>query len=279
MGWKKKLAIISVLGVVALAMLFIFVLAIVFFAVAAQPTQEAVPQIMQTEIQSIDCATVVQNLSCYNEEISKLSRNRVNLGNMTFQIVGEKCGLGGMTEEDVGLCVFYYPLYCDNIQPDNLEVRKATAQATKNVPGSYSLDQVIATYAWVKENVQYLNVPLDKHEPFEPDETLYVGSGDCKNQAVLLASMVSSLSGNTRIVIVPECEHAYAQVYVGDTSTDIQKLAGSISEHYLFQQGYVYAQKDSKGTWLTLDPAGANYPGAVLPACQKATKQYVITKC
>jgi len=238
------------------------------------------PQTTNTgQTKSIDCAKAVQNLECYNKIADEFKKNGTNLGNMEFEIIGERCGFSGLTKEDVEICSFFYPAYCNKIQPNDLEVRKKVTEAARQHAGMFSLDQVIDSYNWVKDNISYLNVPLDKAEPYAPATTLYVGSGDCKNQAVLIASMIEAMGGKSRILIVPDCQHAYAQYYVGDESVDTQKLADSIGERYPFLQGFVHTQKDNKETWLTLDPAGANYAGGLHPDCLKATKQYVITKC
>ncbi len=185
----------------------------------------------------------------------------------------------GITQEDVQICVSFYPHYCNKIQPLNIEVKKAVTQAAKKDAGSYSLNQIIDAYKWVKDNIIYLNVPLDQADPLNPQDTLYIGSGDCKNQAVVIASMVEAIKGSSRIVIMPECEHAFAQVYLGDSNYDVANLANIIGQTYPSLQGYVFAQKFFNETWLTLDPAGANYPGGVLSQCLDATTQYVITKC
>lgn len=128
-----------------------------------------------------------------------------------------------------------YPnkIYCSKIDPYSLEVRKAASEAVKAHPGSYSIDQLLDIYDWVKKNVNYLNVPVSlPSTPYSPSETLATRSGDCKNQAVLIASMVESIGGTARVVAQPSCEHAYAIVYFANDSEDIQHYINTISNHY-----------------------------------------------
>ena len=216
----------------------------------------------QGTVTTIDCA-VVANAVIY-------SQSHRNQPPVVMQ---------GVTQDDIQNCLFYQQNYCNKIKSDNIEVLKAVSQATKNDAGAYSLDQVIDSYKWTKENIHYLNVPLDEMAPRNPEDTIAIGSGDCKNMAILLASFVESIGGASRIIIVPQCTHAFAQVYIGDSNVDTQKLAISVASRYPGIQTETFTQKQDGKTWMALDAAGANYAGAVLPECQAATKEYIVTKC
>ncbi|GEM_PF-3598418 len=177
-------------------------------------------------------------------------------------------------------CKFLVPNYCNKITPTDLEVRKAASEATRQHAGSYSLIQLLDIYDWVKQNINYLNVPFDMAAPYSPNETLYTKSGDCKNQALLIASMVESIGGTARIVVVPSCQHAYAEVFFGglEQGNTINQI---IAQHYnQYQNKKILWQGSSDGLWLIFDTAGSNFVGETIDVCmnQTATKLYIY-KC
>jgi hypothetical protein len=150
---------------------------------------------------------------------------------------------------------FYQETYCKKIDPYNIEVKKAATEAIKDHPGEYSVDQLLDIYDWVKKNVQYLNVPVSlPATPYSPQETLAAKSGDCKNQAVLIASMVESIGGTAEVVGQPSCEHAYAIVYFAKKTSDLQVSIDQISDHYFPCKGGFICDKRC---WSYPSDAGA----------------------
>lgn len=122
-------------------------------------------------------------------------------------------------------------IYCPKIDPYNIEVRKAASEAVRAHPGDYSIDQLLDIYDWIQSNVNYLNVPVDlPATPYSPPETLATKSGDCKNQAVLIASMIKSIGGDARVVIEPSCTHAYTIVSFPNKSPE--ESIDKITNHY-----------------------------------------------
>lgn len=173
----------------------------------------------------------------------------------------------------------YFGLYCDKINPYDLDVRKAASDAVRRHPGSYSIDQLLDIYDWVKENIIYLNVPVTlPSTPYSPSETLATKSGDCKNQAVLIASMIESIGGTAKVVINPECKHTYAIVYFAKPNTDMSNSAKVIANHYN-ENVYVRWYTLNQGIWMIFDPAGGAYPGDTLSECWNSKTIYLITSC
>jgi len=171
----------------------------------------------------------------------------------------------------------YYGDYCDKIDPYNLDVRMAASTAKRNHPGSYNIDQLLDIYDWVRENIAYQNVPLGGI-PYPPSETLMTQSGDCKNQAVLIASMVEAIGGDAKVVLDPSCEHSYAIVRFGPADMDMQGFVDTISAHY---GHYVYVEwfTSENSNWVKFDPAGGAYPGNTLPECSGERTVYFVTSC
>ncbi|MDO8554624.1 MAG: transglutaminase-like domain-containing protein [Candidatus Micrarchaeota archaeon] len=170
----------------------------------------------------------------------------------------------------------YLSAYCTKIDPYDLSVRKAAADAIRKDPGSYSFDQLFDIYDWVKENIIYQNVPL-AGIPYPSSETLITKSGDCKNQAVLIASMVNSIGGTSKVVADPACVHAYAIVYFGSTK-DLSSFTNAVTNHYGSDVSINYFTLED-GIWVIFDPAGGSYPGDTLPACSGDRTAYFITSC
>lgn len=171
----------------------------------------------------------------------------------------------------------YYGAYCDKIDPYNLEVRKASALAIKNDPGSYNINQLLDIYDWVKKNIEYQSV-TSPNIPYPPSETLTTSSGDCKNQAVLIASMVESIGGTSKVVADPSCDHAYALVYASNQSQDMQGIADTIGQHYNKQLNIQWIIMGNEN-WLIFDPAGGLYPGNTLPECSGNRTAYYVDSC
>lgn len=171
----------------------------------------------------------------------------------------------------------YYGAYCDKINQYDLNVRNAAAEAIRNHPGGYGLAQLLDIYDWIKANIIYQSVPLTG-TPYSPSETLYTKSGDCKNQAVLIASMVGSIGGTSKVVIDPTCSHAYAIVYFGSIDRK-DEFIQAIANHY--GSGYTYVKYfyQNSGIWVIFDPAGGNYVGDTLAECSGNRTVYYVTSC
>ena len=180
-------------------------------------------------------------------------------------------------------CDDYLEAYCGRIMPKDLEVRVATSQAIAKHPGAFSINQILDIYDWVHTNVFYQNVPVDlSYQPYPPSETLQTKSGDCKNQAVLIASMIESIGGSARILLIPDCEHAYAEVYMGNNSADIKKITTAIRAHYPQASGKDinwHTSKNNTEYWFILDTAGGSFPGETIPECFDAEQTFVVYNC
>lgn len=171
----------------------------------------------------------------------------------------------------------YYEAFCDKIDPYDLQVRRAASEAVRPHPGEYDVNQLFDIYDWVKDNINYQNVPLGGI-PYHPAETLDTQSGDCKNQAVLIASMVRAIGGNAKVVVDPSCSHAYSIVYFGESGSDTNWFTDAVEDHYGSNiEVHYFTNQD--GIWMVFDPAGGNYPGNTLPACSGPRTVSYITSC
>jgi len=197
---------------------------------------------------------------------------------------------------------FWENKFCNKINPYNLEVRKAASEAIPAAhQGAYSYVQLIDIYSWVKKNIKYLNVPFDSYASYDPEEVIITKSGDCKNQAVLLASMIESIGGKANVIINQDCAHAYVEVHFGNLSEDALKrsILLNLWEETGRTQNLTPAQTQSyaadfnnalknikinyytreDGVWAVFDPAGSYLVGSLHPACEGTTNYYRISSC
>lgn len=181
----------------------------------------------------------------------------------------------------------YYGSYCDKINPYDLSVREAVSEAIKKHPGRYSVDQLFDIFDWVKANVRYQNVPLGGI-PYPAAETLVTKSGDCKNQAVLVTSMIRAIGGTAKVVADPGCSHAYAMVYAGSSEAELRNLSRAIASHYgsnasvdyfKYNNGTVSYLVYNNSMWIIFDTAAGNYPGTTLKNCSGNRTLHMITSC
>lgn len=180
-------------------------------------------------------------------------------------------------------CDSFMKVYCDKFTPIDLDVRKAASEAISGHPGPVSINQLLDIYDWVRKNVFYQNVPADLGRPYYPSETLATRSGDCKNQAVLMASMVEAIGGSASVRIVPDCNHAFAYAYVGNES-GLDMMVKAIRSRYPDAKNatlsYRYDNNSGKMEyWMIFDTAGAWYPGNTIDKCLNASQRFDIYDC
>lgn len=181
-------------------------------------------------------------------------------------------------------CKEFSQVYCDKFTSTDLSVREAASEAISKHPGPFSVNQVLDVYDWVHNNVFYQNVPVNlTYQPYYPNETLDTGSGDCKNQAVLIASMIEAIGGSARVLLIPGCGHAFPEVYVGNMS-EINITADAVWAHYPQASGQEIrwdnsGKKNGEENWFIMDTAGGNFPGQTIEDCYNASQIFMMYDC
>lgn len=184
-------------------------------------------------------------------------------------------------------CKSFQDAYCDKFVPTDIDVRTAASEAIANHPGAFSVNQLLDIYDWVHANVAYQNVPVNlTYQPYPAKETLVTKSGDCKNQAVLIASMVEAIGGSARVLLIPGCVHAFAEVYLGNDE-DVEAINEAIYEHYAitneeYQSIKWHTSINSKNeteNWFIFDTAGGRFPGQTIEGCFDAEQTFEIHNC
>ncbi|NYZ79086.1 transglutaminase domain-containing protein, partial [Candidatus Micrarchaeota archaeon] len=185
-------------------------------------------------------------------------------------------------KENYSPCKEFLTVYCDKFDSSDIIVREAASEAISNHPGEFSVNQLLDIYDWVHTNVFYQNVPVNlTYQPYYPNETIRVGSGDCKNQAVVIASMVGAIGGTARVLLIPGCSHAFAEVYLGN-GTDLNVTKNAVWAHYPQAAGQTvnwHYDNTSNETWFIFDTAGGNFPGQTIKECLNASQTFAIYDC
>lgn len=146
----------------------------------------------------------------------------------------------------------------EKIDPYDIEVRKMAAVSAKKYPGKYNIYQICSLFDDTKNNIQYISDPRGRDIWSPPCDTLNVEAGDCDDYAILLASLVESIGGTTRIYLTDT--HAFAAVYIGNKE-NTGEIVEAIGNYY--GSVPVYYTTDEYGSWLMLDPTSNVYPGGL----------------
>jgi hypothetical protein len=85
-------------------------------------------------------------------------------------------------------------------------------------------------------------------------------AGDCEDYALLLSSMVARAGGTARVYLT--IDHAFAAVYVGNTSMDLADATDDVRAYYGTDVN-VHAFSDELGYWMVADPLGSFYMGGL----------------
>ena len=158
-----------------------------------------------------------------------------------------------------------------NLDLGNLFVEQTAVTIAKDYPGDYNLNQISEVYDAMRKGWYYYSDPSYKDEYKSANRSLQdgkisnsIGMGDCDDFAILMASLLESLQGSTRIVFSYDQDsrlnHAYAEVYLGKKSDPrADELIGWFKDEY--SQPEIPGQTvTDDGVWLNLDYNGT-YPG------------------
>ncbi len=146
----------------------------------------------------------------------------------------------------------------EKVDPYDIKVRKMAAVSAKQYPGKYNIYQICSLFDDTKNNIQYISDPRGRDVWSPPCDTLEVEAGDCDDYAILLASLVESIGGTSRIYLTDT--HAFTAVYIGDEE-NTENIIEAIGNYY--GPVPVYYTTDEYGSWLMLDPTSNVYPGGL----------------
>ncbi len=162
------------------------------------------------------------------------------------------------------------PQYYDRINAlVNFSVTASIAQdVLDRFPGGYSILKVVGGYEWVRRNIEYVADDEDYWQ--SANETISRGTGDCEDQAILLASLIGEIGGNARVNIIEG--HAFPTVFIGNNASVIPSVRASIASYYWVNETdfHLTYLTDESGVWLVIDPVGVPFAGG-LPSLSAPT--------
>jgi len=125
--------------------------------------------------------------------------------------------------------------------------------------GGFNLAQACDLWENVYRTWTYVDDPRGS-EYFSPaSRTIALGmKGDCDDFAIVVAAMIESVGGSSRIVTAQNGTggHAYPELYIGDNSTRFDAAAAYIRQRYHITDVGCHITEDADGTrhyWLNLD--------------------------
>lgn len=151
----------------------------------------------------------------------------------------------------------YYERVNQLVDFGSVKVAGAAGNATAGLGTGYNIGKVCAIFDYLDSNIVYTEDPGgDKW--YSPDQTLNSLKGDCEDYAMLITAMVDDIGGTSRVYLTKD--HAFAAVYVGNTSAEFQAARAGIRAYY-GTDVQVHAMVDETGYWLNVDPLGSFYAG------------------
>lgn len=163
------------------------------------------------------------------------------------------------------------------VEPENPLVRNEAVALVARYPGDYTIDQISLIYAYLKDDWRYVRDPRGIDYYMYANETLKVGekadcvgAGDCDDFAILMAALVESIGGTTRIVLAHNNStggHSFTEVYLGRLSGEeshVTEVINWLKMSFKINKVYTHIDKDTKDVWLNLD-WGADEKGSAHP--------------
>jgi len=153
---------------------------------------------------------------------------------------------------------------------ENAITRNFALDLAAQYPGEFSISQVCKIYDHLYKHWKYVSDPRMLDYFSDASMTIINDlTGDCDDFAILMATVIESIGGKTRISFAygPEGAHAFTEVYFKE---DPQALYDQINYHfqgffeYLFGYPKVeemnYKNAVDGGIWVNLDYS-SKYPG------------------
>jgi hypothetical protein len=200
---------------------------------------------------------------------------------LAFPITGGGNTPLGTKEKNVGVLKMVFD---SRVEPENPVVHEEALLLTAKYPGDLTIDQICSIYHYLKNGENLLKGWSYKRDPRGSDyfnyanSSLrlgkaggYAGAGDCDDFAILMAALIESIGGTTRIILAnneTKGGHAYAEVYIGQlnaTESQVEDIIYWLKGKFNTGKIYTHIDTDTKDVWLNLDwgadEEGNTHPG------------------
>jgi hypothetical protein len=146
----------------------------------------------------------------------------------------------------------------------NRRVRDEAHGLTLDYPGDGTIDQICSIYDYMVGNWRYVRDSRGieefqySNQSLEYGEGKFSGQGDCDDFSILLASLIESIGGTSRIVLAygPMGGHAYTEVYmgkIGGPESDVQRMLAWLRKNYGMEGINTHTDLVTGDVWLNLD--------------------------
>jgi PKD repeat protein len=158
----------------------------------------------------------------------------------------------------------------------NSRVRDEGHSLILEYAGDGTINQICSIYEHMVGNWSYARDTRGIEEFQYSNQSLeygrgkFSGQGDCDDFSILMASLIESIGGTSRIVLAygPNGGHAYTEVYlgkVGGPESDVGRMIGWLRKNYKVKEINTHTDLKTDDVWLNLDwwrePGGAKHPG------------------
>lgn len=153
----------------------------------------------------------------------------------------------------------------DSMDYESPITRKFYLSLASKSPGSYNIGQISAIYSYIYSNWKYVNDPLSREYFSKASESIENNlTGDCDDFAILMATCIQGIGGESRIVFAENSsgKHAYAEVKIANNERVTSQVIDGMRAVYQKNIGTIHYKNSSNGeVWLNLDWNGAT-PGS-----------------
>jgi transglutaminase-like putative cysteine protease len=131
-------------------------------------------------------------------------------------------------------------------------------------PGDGTISQICSIYDYMVGNWSYARDTRGIEEFQYSNKSLdyglgkFSGQGDCDDFSILLASLIESIGGTSRIMLAygPQGGHAYTEVYLGKVEgvdSNVDRMIKWLRAHYNVPEIRTHTNMDTGDVWLNLD--------------------------
>ncbi|RLB50762.1 MAG: hypothetical protein DRJ42_18190 [Deltaproteobacteria bacterium] len=195
----------------------------------------------------------------------------------------ERLGLGDArprTSEEESVRVHTAPLVVRALDYEDALTRNTAVRIAAGEEGPFHVEQAARIWTHVRREWSYVNDPRGEEYFARSSETIANDfAGDCDDFAIVLSSMITSIGGDVRVVMMdgPAGGHAYAEVCI---ESDARDVAQRLSRYYRRRQNgqqridqIHFRSSERCGVWLNLD-WNAGVPGGSYGAEEWAVAIY-----
>lgn len=146
----------------------------------------------------------------------------------------------------------------------NSNVEQTAVTIAKDYPGEYNINQVNEIFKTLRKGWFYFSDPSYKNKYKNANHTLQdgkmsntIGMGNCDDFAILMASLIASLGGSTRITFASNASstegHAYCELFLGyENDSQANDLINWTKAEYSLEE-IPGIKKTGNEVWMNLD--------------------------